>query len=139
MESASGGEQERTTAAMAGDERSVILVEDDAAMRKAIERLLRAAGFRSVQSFASAEALLGTQAANVATCLVFDIHLPGISGIELRRRLSDAGCRAPVVFITAHDDPALRQEAELLGCIGYFRKPFEGYQLLEVVRQALKT
>jgi len=124
---------------MASPEQSIIIVEDDAAVRKAIERLLRAAGFRSVQSFPSAEALLETDAREIAACLVFDIHLPGISGLELRRRLTAAGHQQPVIFITAHDEPALRDEAETLGCAGYFRKPFDGTQLLEVIRQSLKA
>ena len=122
---------------MASPEQSIIIVEDDAAMRKAIERLLRAAGFHSVQTFPSAEDLLATHAAEIAGCLVLDIHLPGISGMDLRRRLTTAGHEPPVIFITAHDEPSLRDEAEMLGCVGYFRKPFEGTQLLDVIRRAL--
>src|SRR5262249_32291343 len=120
-------------ARMTGREESIVIVEDDEGMRKAIERLLRAAGFRSVQAFPSAEALLGTHAAKLADCLVLDIHLPGLSGMDLQRRLTAAGCEPAVIFITAHDEPALRKEAELLGCIGYFRKPFDGTQLLDVI------
>ena len=116
---------------------SVLVVEDDDAMRKAIERLLCAAGFHAVL-FPSAEALLESDAANSAGCLVLDIHLPGLSGFELRRRLAALGQNAPVIFITAQDEAATCAEAERLDCIAYFRKPFQGSALLETIRQALK-
>jgi len=105
-------------------------------MRKALERLLRAAGFRAVL-FPSAEALLATDAADLAACLVLDIQLPGLSGFELRRRLAAAGLARPVIFITAHDEPSTRHEAEGSGCIAYLRKPVEGTVLLAAIRRAL--
>jgi FixJ family two-component response regulator len=114
---------------------TIVVVEDDAGMKKAIERLLRAAGFQPV-SFASAEELLQTEAADYAACLVLDIHLPGISGLELGRLLITRRAR-PIIFITAQDGAGLRYEAERLGCV-YFRKPFEGKALLEAIRQAIK-
>jgi FixJ family two-component response regulator len=124
------------SAALALDpQQSIVVVEDDAGMKKAIERLLRAAGFQPV-SFASAEELLQTEAADYAACLVLDIHLPGISGLELGRLLTSRRAR-PIIFITAQDEARLRYEAERLGCV-YFRKPFEGKALLEAIRQAIK-
>ena len=124
------------SAALALDpQQFIVVVEDDAGMKKAIERLLRAAGFQSV-SFASAEELLQTEAADYAACLVLDIHLPGISGLELGRLLTSRRAR-PIIFITAQDEARLRYEAERLGCV-YFRKPFEGKALLEAIRQAIK-
>ena len=114
----------------------VVVVEDDDGMRKALDRLLRAAGFQPLL-FSSAEAFLGTDAADVAECLVLDIHLPGLSGLELRRQLMASGRQPPVIFITAQDDDASRDEARQLNCLAYFRKPFEGSALLEVIRQAL--
>lgn len=113
---------------------TIVVVEDDSGMRKAIERLLRAGGFRSLM-FPSAEALLQTNSADSASCLVLDIHLPGLSGFELRRRLVGSGCKSPVIFITAHDDPSTSEEARALGCVAYFRKPFEGNMLLEAIRR----
>jgi FixJ family two-component response regulator len=110
----------------------IVVVEDDAGMSKAIARLLRAAGFQPV-SFASAEELLQTEAADSAACLVLDIHLPGLSGIELGRLLVTSGRPKPVIFITGQDEPSLRDEARSLGC-AYFRKPFEGKALLEAIR-----
>jgi FixJ family two-component response regulator len=124
---------------MASLEQSIVIVEDDAGMRKAIERLLRAAGFRSVESFPSAEALLGSHAAEIAGCLVLDINLPGLSGMDLQRRLTAGGCNRPVIFITGHDQPGLREEAELLKCAGYFPKPFDGNQWIDVIRQVLSS
>ena len=118
-----------------GQHRSIVVVEDDAGMSKAIERLLRAAGFRP-QSFASAEELLQTEAINEPDCLVLDINLPGLSGLELGRRLITEGRARSIIFITGQDDAALRDEAHRLGC-AYFRKPFEGKALLEAIRRAI--
>jgi FixJ family two-component response regulator len=124
-------------AVIPGPHQSIVVVEDDAGMKRAIERLLRAAGFQPV-SFASAEDLLQTEAADSAACLVLDIHLPGLSGIELGRRLVKSDRAKPVIFITGQDEPSLREEAGRLGC-GYFRKPFEGKALLEAIRRATKV
>ena len=120
---------------MPGHNQSIVLVEDDAGMSKAIERLLRAAGFQPV-SFASAEELLQTEAADSAACLVLDIHLPGLSGLELGRLLIGSGRTKPIIFITGQDEPSLRDEARRLGS-AYFRKPFEGKALLEAIRAAV--
>ncbi|MGZ9272661.1 MAG: response regulator transcription factor, partial [Candidatus Binatia bacterium] len=115
---------------------SIVVVEDDAGMSKAIARLLRAAGFQT-KSFASAEEFLQTDAASEADCLVLDVHLPGISGFDLRRRLAALGQNMPVIFITAQDEDSVRAEAEQLDCIAYFRKPFQGSELLGAIREAL--
>src|ERR1043166_9042177 len=114
---------------MAGQHQSIVVVEDDAAMSKAIERLLRATGFQSL-SFASAEELLQTEAADSAACLVLDIHLPGMSGLQLGQLLVTSGRAKAVIFITGQDEPHLQDEARRLGC-AYFRKPFEGNAFLE--------
>ena len=114
---------------------SIVVVEDDAGMSKAIARLLRAAGFQPM-SFASAEELLQTEAVDSAACLVLDIHLPGLSGMELRRLLVTSGRAKPVIFITGQDEAPLRDEARRLGC-AYFRKPFEGSALLAAIRAAV--
>jgi FixJ family two-component response regulator len=120
---------------MSDQHQSVVVVEDDAGMKKAIERLLRAAGFQPV-SFASAEELLQTKAMESAACLVLDIHLPGLSGLELGRLLIGSGRAKPIIFITGQDEPSLRDEARRLGS-AYFRKPFEGKALLEAIRVAV--
>lgn len=114
----------------------VVVVEDDAGMRKALARLLRVAGYQTAL-FPSAEAFLVSLEIDLAACLVLDIHLPGLSGLELRRRLTASGRHWPVIFITAQDDDATRDEARQLECIAYFRKPFEGAALLDAIRHAL--
>ena len=122
-------------ALLADQHQSIVVVEDDAGMSKAIERLLRAAGFQAV-SFTSAEEMLRTDAADSAACLVLDIHLPGISGLELGRLLITSGRTKPFIFITGQDEPSLRDEVQRLGC-AYFRKPFEGKAFLEAIRAVL--
>jgi FixJ family two-component response regulator len=107
-------------------------------MSQAIERILRAGGFASL-TFASAEVALESGAAITASCLVLDIHLPGMSGFDLYRRLAVVGEEAPVIFITAHDEPAVREEAERMGASGYLPKPFSGRALLAAVTQAMST
>jgi FixJ family two-component response regulator len=114
----------------------VVVVEDDAGMRKALARLLRVAGYQTAL-FSSAEAFLESPETDQVACLVLDIHLPGLSGLKLQRRLIAAGRDSPVVFITAQDDDATRDEARQLECVAYFRKPFEGASLLEAIRRAL--
>jgi FixJ family two-component response regulator len=112
----------------------VAVVEDDAAMRKSIERYLQASDYATI-SFASAEDFLTNSTVGNAIGLVLDIHLGGISGIELRRRLLDAGSTLPVVFITAYDDDATRTEALALGCIEYLKKPFDAARLITALRR----
>jgi FixJ family two-component response regulator len=104
-------------------------------MSQAIERVLRAGGFEAAV-FPSAEAALEVDAA--ADGAVLDIHLPGISGFDLYRRLALSGKALPAIFITARDEPAVRNEAERLGGAGsYLPKPFSGRDLLDAINQAL--
>jgi FixJ family two-component response regulator len=116
----------------------VAVVEDDAAMRKSIERLLHANGIETI-AFASAEEFLGSPLADSATGLVLDIHLPGMSGIELRRRLLAAGSKLPVIFITAHDDKATRADALAAGCVEFLQKPFDPFRLTEALQRTMKS
>ncbi len=113
----------------------IAIVEDDFGMREALTRMLKAAGFEA-RGYASAEDFLETECPR-AGCLVADIHLPGASGIDLQRRLTEDGEACPVVFITAHDSPRLRREAEELGAVAFLAKPFEGRLLLAAVGEAL--
>jgi len=113
---------------------SIAIVEDDAGMREALTRMLKAAGFEA-RGYCSAESFLEESAP--AACLVADVHLPGVSGLELQRRLIASGRAQPVVFITAHDTPAARQEADELEAVAFLTKPFEGRLLLGAVKKAL--
>ena len=90
----------------------------------------------TAQTFTSAEALLDDDGLRGATCLLLDIHLGGISGIELQRRLAASGSRCPVIFMTAIDDDATRQEALDAGCIAFLRKPFAPQLLLDAISRA---
>ncbi|UVC13368.1 response regulator transcription factor [Mesorhizobium onobrychidis] len=120
----------------ADQRRVVAVVEDDSSMRTSLERLLNAHGFLT-QGFSSAEAFLHRDTTSRIGCLVLDIHLEGMSGIELRQRLKDAGSRLPVIFITAVDDAALEQQGAKAGCIAYLHKPFPAALLIDAVNRAL--
>jgi FixJ family two-component response regulator len=114
----------------------VIVVDDNEGLLKSVSRLLARHGVES-RTFASAEALLESDCVPTATCLLLDIHLGGISGIELRRRLAASGSKRPVIFMTANDDEATRNEAMDAGCIAYLQKPFAGQVLLDAIGKAV--
>jgi FixJ family two-component response regulator len=115
----------------------IVVVEDDLSMSQAIERLLRAGGF-AVVLFPSAEAALEAGVAAASDCLILDVHLPGMSGFDLYRRLASAGERVPAIFMTAHDEPAIREEAERLGASSYLSKPFSGRTLLDSIARGIR-
>ena len=114
--------------------RTIAVVEDDPSMLQGLSRLLSAHGFR-VLGFTSAESFLDGVAQSEAACLVVDIHLGGISGIDLKRRLIASGSDFPVIFMTAVDTEATRQEAVDAGCVAYLRKPFLAKLLIEAINQ----
>ena len=109
----------------------VAVVEDDASMLRSIERLLKVNGYTS-ESYPSAEAFL-EKTDSAASLLLLDIHLGGISGIELRNRLRAAGSALPTILMTAVDDEETRKEAITAGCIAYLRKPFPAKQLVDAI------
>jgi len=113
----------------------IAVVDDEAAIRKAIVRLLGANGF-ATRDYPSAEAFLGCQMARESACLVLDINLGGMSGIELQRRLNASGSPIPVVFITAVDDERTKAEAMKAGCAGFLRKPFPASALIGTIAKA---
>jgi CheY-like chemotaxis protein len=117
---------------MAAQRSVVIVVDDDTGFRKSVARLLAQHGIDS-RTFASVEALLESDSVPTPTCLLLDIHLGGISGIELQRRLGASGSKWPVIFMTASDDEAARKQAMDVGCIAYLRKPFAGHVLLDAI------
>ena len=99
-------------------------------MRRALGQLLLAAGFE-VTTFSSAEEFLRDDVPVEAACLMLDVHLPGLSGFELCERVRPSPGEPPVIFITAHDDPATRARAARLGAAAYLAKPFAGRRLLD--------
>ena len=112
----------------------VAVVDDDESVCRSFGRLLRAAGLQPI-TYDSAESFLADTKRPQFGCLVLDIQLGGMSGIELAKRLAAVGGRTPVIFITAHDDPEARRAAETLGCAAYFRKTDSGTEVLETIRR----
>ena len=115
----------------------VAVVDDDESAGRALGRLLRAEGFQPV-CYLSAEAFLADTKRPVFDCLVLDVQLDGMSGIELHRQLAASGSSAPVIYITAHDEPQTREQAEASGCAAYFRKTAPGQDVLQAIRRATK-
>ena len=112
--------------------RTIAVVEDNPSMLQGLNRLLSAHGFR-VQTFTSAELFLDDIANCEAECLLLDVHLGGISGVDLKRRLASSGRNLPVIFMTAIDDEATRQQALDVGCVAYLKKPFLAKLLIDAI------
>ena len=114
----------------------VAVVDDDDSVCRSLGRLLRSAGFHPV-TYLSAEAFLEDRNRPRFDCMLLDIQLSGISGLELSHRLAAVNDDTPVVFITAHDDPKVRAEAEASGCAGFWRKNDPGSAILNLIRHTL--
>ena len=112
----------------------VAVVDDDEQACRSFGRLLRAAGWQPV-TYASAEAFLADTRHPEFDCLLLDIELRGMSGIELGQHLAAQGLRTPVIYITAHDDPDTRAAAAAVGCAAFFRKTDPGAEMLEAIRR----
>ena len=116
----------------------VAIVDDDESMRNAVQGLMKAAGFPA-QAFKSAEEFLQSGQQHKAGCLIADIRMPGMSGLELQARLNAERCRMPIIFITAHGDAKMRMQALRAGAVEFLAKPFDDEVLLESVRAALES
>ena len=114
---------------------TVAVVDDDPSMRRSVERLLNANGFMT-EGYASAEAFLSHAQTSTIRCIVLDIHLAGMSGVELWQHLKQAGICLPVIFITAVDDETLEREAIKAGCTAYLQKPFPAESLIAAINNA---
>lgn len=114
----------------------VAIVDDDESICRSLGRLLRTVGLQAV-TYLSAEEFLEDTKRPHFDCLVLDIQLEGISGLELRRRLSLVSDTTPVIFITAQDEPELQAEAEASGCAGFFRKTEPGAKILDAISQTV--
>jgi FixJ family two-component response regulator len=115
----------------------IAIVDDDPSLRRSLRNLLGSVGFR-VAAFASAEEFLRSVAGETIGCLVLDLRLDGMSGLELLKHLADTGPRIPVVILTAHGDEQARERALQAGARAFLRKPVHGDVLLDAVRQALR-
>jgi FixJ family two-component response regulator len=116
----------------------VAIVDDDDSMRDALQGLLKAVGLPA-QAFASAEEFLKSGQHRQTACLIADIRMPGMSGLELQAHLNAEHCRIPTIFITAHGDAKLRMQALRAGAVEFLAKPFDDEALLESVRGALQS
>jgi FixJ family two-component response regulator len=114
----------------------VAVVDDDALLRDALRRLLKASGLGAV-SFESAENLLNSGRLPEIACLIADVRMPGMSGLELQAKLKAERCRIPIIFITAHGDTKMRIQAMCDGAVEFLTKPFDNAVLLELVHAAL--
>src|SRR5580693_3423197 len=116
----------------------VAIVDDDDSMRSAIRGLLKAVGLPA-QAFASAEEFLKSGQQRETACLIADIRMPGMSGLELQAKLNAEHCRIPTIFITAHGDTKMRMQALRAGAVEFLAKPFDDEALLGSVRAALES
>jgi len=118
------------------DAPTVFVVDDDAAMRAAIQGLLKSVGLRS-ETFGIAHEFLRRKRTDGPSCLVLDVSLPGVNGLDFQRELADAGVQIPIIFITGHGDIPMTVKAMKSGAVEFLTKPFQDQQLLDAIRQAL--
>jgi FixJ family two-component response regulator len=115
----------------------ISIVDDDGVIRGAIESLVMSYGFLT-RTFASAEAFLQSGQLTETSCLISDVQMPNISGVELQQRLADQGLCIPMIFITAYPDDAIRARVLSAGAVGYLQKPFDQQSLMQCVGDALQ-
>src|SRR3979490_1894983 len=121
-----------------GINKLVAIVDDDDSVRVALEGLLKSAGLPAL-AFESAEEFIKSGQQHQTSCLIADIRMPGMSGLELQAELNAEHCRIPIVFITAHGDAKMRMQALRAGAVEFMAKPFNDEALLESVRAALES
>src|SRR6202048_4157639 len=121
---------------MNGEEPIVFAIDDDASMREALPRLFRSLGMRA-QIFASAQDFLIFKRPDTPACLVLDVRLPGLSGLDLQRELAAADCAIPIIFITGHGDIPMSVQAMKAGAVEFLTKPFRDQALLDAIHQAI--
>jgi FixJ family two-component response regulator len=115
----------------------VFIVDDDARMRAAMQRLLKTVGLHS-QLFATPEEFLGHELPEGPSCLLLDVRLPGMSGLDVQRKLTEVGAQIPIIFITGHGDIPMTVKAMKSGAVEFLTKPFRDQDLIDAIQQALK-
>jgi len=115
----------------------VFVVDDDLSVREALGSLIRSAGLK-VETFASAQEFLARPRADMPSCLVLDVRLPGLSGLELQKRMAEVNIEIPIIFITGHGDVPTTVQAMKAGAVEFLTKPFRDEDLLEAIQQAIK-
>jgi FixJ family two-component response regulator len=120
------------------DPPTVFIVDDDARMRAAMQRLLRTVGLHS-ESFATPQDFLRHKLPDNPSCLLLDVRLPGMSGLEVQHKLIEAGAQIPIIFITSHGDIPMTVKAMKSGAVEFLTKPFRDQDLIDAIQQALKS
>jgi FixJ family two-component response regulator len=115
----------------------ISIIDDDDALRSSLENLIRSVGLR-VQGFSSAESFLSSNQAPETHCLILDVRMPGMSGLELQRQMAVANSHLPIIFITSHQDDDRRTQALEAGAVAFLYKPFYEGELLNAIDTALK-
>src|SRR5207302_913950 len=115
---------------------TVFVIDDDALVRAAIQGMMKSVGLRS-EAFATPQEFLRSQRPDGPSCLVLDVRLPGINGLEFQRELMDAGVHIPIIFITGHGDIPMTVKAMKSGAVEFLTKPFRDQDLLDAIYQAL--
>ena len=115
----------------------VFVVDDDASIRESLKNLIRSVGLR-IEAFASAQEFLRSKRPDVPGCLVLDVRLPGLSGLDLQKRMVDADMEIPIIFITGHGDIPMTVQAMKAGAVEFLTKPFRDQDLLDAIQHALE-
>jgi FixJ family two-component response regulator len=118
------------------DDPVISIIDDDEAARSAVAALVRASGYQTL-TYESAESFLASPGLSCSSCIITDVQMPGLTGIELKHRLDAAACRTPVIMITARVEERLHAQARDSGAFGFLRKPFKASVLMDCVRRAL--
>jgi len=129
--------EERPVATLDSKTRIVAIVDDDESVRIALQGMMKSVGLPA-QAFASAEDFLNSGLLHQTACLIADIRMPGMSGLDLQAKLNAEHCRIPTIFMTAHGDAKMRLQALRAGAVEFLAKPFDDEVLLENVRAALE-
>ena len=116
----------------------IAIIDDDEAMQDSLRDLIESAGFEA-RCFGSAEAFLESDLYHTAACLILDVRMPKMSGVELQARLKEAECNVPIIFITAFEDVEMRAQAMKEGAVEFLQKPFNHQTLLRILRTSLKV
>jgi FixJ family two-component response regulator len=116
---------------------TVFIIDDDRGMRQAVQDLVESVGLRA-ESFATGQEFLGRQPTSDPSCLVLDVRLPQMSGLDFQRRLTEIGMQIPIIFITAHGDVPMSVRALKSGAVEFLTKPFRDQDLLDAIQQALQ-
>jgi FixJ family two-component response regulator len=120
------------------DTPTVFIVDDDARMRAAMQRLLKTVGLQS-ESFATPQDFLRRKLPDGPSCLILDVRLPGMSGLEVQSKLNETGVQIPIIFITSHGDIPMTVKAMKSGAVEFLTKPFRDQDLVDAIQQALKS